>query len=130
MLKLKPKRIPIRVGQRYVAIVNERTAEYLDIRPADRVWLRVGRRKLTAILDVSEKKDFKDNQIGLFAETWDELDLKPGEMIRISVAPKPESGKYIKEKLTGKPLSKKKIEAIIRDVVADDLSDIEMTYFV
>lgn len=130
MLKLIPKKIPIRVGNKYIAIVNEKTAQELDIRCADRILLHVGRRKLTAILDITEKKELKDNQVGLFAETWDKLEIKRGDAVKVSVAPKPESDAYIKEKLLGKHLGAEKIDTIVRDIVADDLSDIEMTYFV
>ncbi len=130
MLKLIPKRIPIRVGHKYIAIVNEKTAKELDMRCADRILLKIGRKRLTAILDITEKKELRDNQIGLFAETWDKLKIKKGDIIRVNVAPKPESDVYIKEKLLGKRLGAEKIDTIIRDIVADDLSDIEMTYFV
>lgn len=127
---LIPKRIPIRVGQKYIAILNETTAEKLDLHPADRVIVKVGRRDVTAILDVTERKELKDNQIGLYAETWEELKVKRGDRLSISIAPKPIVDEYIKNKLEGKTLTAKQIDAIIKEVVADDLSDIEMTYFV
>jgi len=127
---LIPKHIPIRVGKKYIAILNESTAEKLDLHPADRVILKVGRRDITAILDITERKELKDNQIGLYAETWEKLGIKRGERLQVSIAPKPIVDAYIKDKLEGKILTAKQIDAIIKDVVADDLSDIEMTYFV
>jgi putative thymidine phosphorylase len=127
---LIPKRIPIRVGHKFIAILNETTAEKLDLHPADRVIVKVGRRDVTAILDITERKELKDNQIGLYAETWEELKVKRGDRLRISIAPKPIVDEYIKDKLEGKTLTAKQIDAIIKEVVADDLSDIEMTYFV
>lgn len=130
MSGLKPRRIPMRVGNKYIAIVNEKTAKDLDIRAADRVDLKVGRRDLTAILDISEKKEIKDNEVGLFAETWDKLKVKSTDRINISVAPKPEADKFIKQKLEGKPLTAEEIDQIVFDIVNDDLSDVEMTYFV
>lgn len=130
MMSFKPKRIPIRVGHRYVAILNEKSAQELDVRASERIDLIVGKRELTAIVDITEKKEFKDNEIGLFAETWDKLKVTAKDTIKVKIAPKPESDKYIKEKLEGKTLSQKEIYTIIKDVVNDDLSDIEMTYFV
>ncbi|MBN1494865.1 thymidine phosphorylase [Candidatus Peregrinibacteria bacterium] len=127
---LHPKRIPIRVGNKYIAILNEKTAATMDLHPEDRIHIKTSSKTLTAILDVTERKELKDFQIGLYAETWDKLGLKKGKKVHVNVAPKPESDTYIKEKLMGKTLTKEKIDAIIKDVVEDDLSDIEMTYFV
>lgn len=130
MIKLKPIRIPMRVGNKYIAVVNETTAAELDVRAADRVDVKVGRRDLTCILDISERKDIKDNQVGLFAETWDKLKVKAGDDITVVPAPKPEADTYIKKKLEGKALSKEEIDVIVKNIVDDDLSDVEMTYFV
>ncbi|MFC1810192.1 thymidine phosphorylase [Patescibacteria group bacterium] len=130
MIKLKPIRIPMRVGNKYIVVVNESTAEKLDVRAADRVDVNIGRRDLTCILDISEQKDIKDNQVGLFAETWDKLKVKSTDRLTIFPAPKPEADAYIKKKLEGHKLEKHEIDTIIRDVVNDDLSDIELTYFV
>lgn len=127
---LQPRKIPIRVGKKYIAVVTQDTAEKLDVRAADRVMLQQGKHKITAILDITDKREFKDHQIGLFSETWEKLCAHSRKKIHVHPAPKPESNTYIKEKLEGKVLNKKKIETIIRDVVNDDLSDIEMTYFV
>jgi len=127
---LKPKHIPIRVGNKYIAILNEKTAASMDLRPEDRIHLKQGSKKITAILDITEKKELKDYQIGLYAETWDKLGIKKGHKVHVEVAPKPLSDGYIKEKLQGKTLTKEKIDCIVKDIVADDLSDIEMTYFV
>jgi thymidine phosphorylase len=130
MMSFKPKKIPIRVGHRYVAILNEANAKKLDIRPAERIDLFVGKKELTAIVDITDNKELKDNQIGLFSETWDELGVTSRNTVKVKIAPKPEADKHIKAKLKGERLTSKEIDIIVKDVVNDDLSDIEMTYFV
>lgn len=130
MISLKPKKIPIRIGNRYVAILNQKSAKELDVRPAERIDLFVGKREITAIVDITENHDLKENEIGLFAETWEKLKITSKDRIRVQVAPKPEADKFIKSKLEGKQLTKKEIDIIVKDIVNDDLSDIEMTYFV
>ena len=127
---LYPKRIPIRVGNKYIAILNVKTAASMDLHPEDRIHIKIGSKLLTAILDVTERKELKDYQVGLYAETWDKLGVKKGKKVHVEVAPKPDSNIFIKEKLMGKSLSREKIDAIVKDIVEDDLSDIEMTYFV
>lgn len=130
MLQLRPKKIPMRVGNKYIAIVNEHTAKELDLRAADRVDIKVGRRDLTAILDISEGKELANNEVGLFAETWDKLKVKKSDKVTVCIAPKPEGAKLIKKKLEGEDLTAEEFDIIIKEVVDDDLSDIEMTYFV
>lgn len=130
MTSFKPKRIPIRVGNRYVAIINEKIAKELDVRASERIDLIVGKKELTALIDTTGKSELADNEIGLFAETWDKLGVTSKDRIKIKIAQKPESDTYIKEKLQGKELNQREIDTIVKDIVNDDLSDIEMTYFV
>jgi len=55
-MKLIPKKIPIKVGNKFIAILNEKTSHKLDLFAGDRiVILNDGKGKLTAILDITEK---------------------------------------------------------------------------
>ncbi|MBT5016537.1 thymidine phosphorylase family protein [Candidatus Peregrinibacteria bacterium] len=133
MLKLKPKKIEIKSGNTWIAVLHEDTAHKLDLHPGDRVELSIGkgkaRREVNAILDISEDY-LKRDQIGLFTETWKKLEVKRGDTITVNRTSKPTSVIYIREKLLGGKLSARKIDEIIRDVVAEDLSSVEMAYFV
>ncbi|MBI5152558.1 AMP phosphorylase [Candidatus Peregrinibacteria bacterium] len=130
-MRLIPRKIPIKVGNKFIAVLNEKTAHQLDLFAADRICITNDRKgKITAILDITETKDIKDDQIGLYVETWERLKIKRGDRLIVTIAEKPKSTLYIKEKLEGKELSPEKIDSIINDVVNDDLSDIETTYFV
>ncbi|HBB02807.1 MAG: thymidine phosphorylase, thymidine phosphorylase [Candidatus Peregrinibacteria bacterium GW2011_GWF2_38_29] len=130
-MKLTPKKIPIKVGSKFIAILNEKTSHKLDLFAGDRIAIfNDGKGKLTAILDITEGKDVKDDQIGLYMESWEKLNVKKGDVITVSIAEKPKSTLYIKEKLEGVELSTEKIDAIINDVVNDDLSEVELAYFV
>ncbi len=127
---LKARKIPIKVGHKYIVVFNEKVAHMLDVQPSDRVSVRNGSRQITCIVEITESHDVKDTEIGLHVETWDELKADRGDKMFVTLAEKPESNKYIREKLDGKELSKEKIDTIVRDIVHDDLSDVEMTYFV
>lgn len=130
-MELIPRKFPIKIGNLYAVILSKRTASQFDLLPGDRVLLKNNHKgELRAILDVSEDSEFKDNEIGLFAETWSKLNVKRGDKIKVEIAEKPISLVYIREKLDGKKLTAKKINTIIKDVVEDDLSDVEMAYFV
>ncbi|MBU1018448.1 MAG: AMP phosphorylase [Patescibacteria group bacterium] len=129
MLKLIPDRIEIRSGKQFIVLLNQKTAHILDLHIGDRVKVKNGKKELTAILQISEE-GVLDNHIGLYMEAWKELKARRGQRIRISLAEKPLSVKYIKEKLQGKRLTPEEINEIVKDITEDDLSDIELTYFV
>lgn len=129
MLKLIPDRIEIRSGKQYIVLLNQKTAHILDMHIGDRVKVKNGKNELTAILQISEDR-LMDDHIGLYMEAWKDLRARRGQRLHISVADKPLSTKFIKSKLEGNRLSSKEIDEIIKDVTADDLSDVELTYFV
>ncbi|MFA4891407.1 MAG: AMP phosphorylase [Candidatus Gracilibacteria bacterium] len=131
-MKLNATKIPIRVGNKYIAILNEKRAHFLDLQASDRVILKKrGKPSLRALLDITENSEIKENEIGLYEETWDKLGITNyGEDVYIEIAEKPISTTYIKKKLNGERLSAAEINEIIKDVVEEDLTDIEMAYFV
>jgi putative thymidine phosphorylase len=133
MLKLKAEKINISTGNIWTAVLNKDTAHKLDLHPGDRIELCVvnGKRgacELNVILEVSDRGF--NHKIGLFAETWKKLNVKKGDTIEVKRSVKPDSLIFIREKLMGKPLTAKKIDEIIKDVVAEDLSMVEIAYFV
>ncbi len=129
MYYLKPKKIQIQVGHKYVVILNEKTAHHLDLHTADRVFVKNGKNNLIALLDISEM--MKDGEIGLYDETWQKLKVaKNDRRVSVEMARKPESVVFIREKLDGEKLSAEKMDAIIKDLVRERLTDVEITYFV
>ncbi len=130
-MKLNATKIPIQVGGKYVVVLNEKRAHFLDLHPSDRVLVKVkGKPALRALLDVTRNQDLKENEIGLYEETWTKLGVKYGTDVEITVAEKPISTTYIKKKLDGHKLSAEELNEIIKDVVEEDLTDIEISFFV
>lgn len=127
-----PIKIPIRTGHKFVAILNKHDAKIFDVMPGDRLKATNKRSKQTITLqiDVSDNGEIKDKQIGLFAETWEELKTKRGDKIHLEIMETPLSIKYIKQKLDGEELNQKQIDEIVKDIIEDDLTDTELTYFV
>ncbi len=127
---LKARKIPIKVGNKFIVILNEHTAHMLDVQPGERLSVRNGSLHLTCIVDITENGGIKNNEAGLFVETWKRLKADRGDKMFVTLSEKPAANLYIREKLDGKPLNREKIDAIVKDIVNDDLSDVEMTYFV
>lgn len=131
-MKLIPNKIPITVGDKFIAVLNKRSAHNLDLHAGDRLLLKNGSKgEIRALLDVTDNsKEIRDTEIGLYSEAWDKLKTKRGDKISVKAAEKPLSVIYIKDKLDGKELSRQQIDEIIKDVVVEDLSDVEISYFV
>lgn len=129
MYYLKPKKIDIQVNNKYVCILNEKTAHHLDLHAGDRVFIKNGNPEITAILDISLQ--MKDGEIGLYHETWNKLKVtKSDKRVSVEMARKPDSVLYIREKLDGKKLNAFKLDKIVRHIVNERLSEVEITYFV
>jgi len=130
-MKLKVKDMDIATGGVKVVLLNEKDAEKLDLHHNDRVIVRKGKRFTTAVLDIAEsRKAVPIGKIGLFEEVLDALNAKHGALVDLSTGKKPISVSYIKKKLDGKELTYPETFEIMKDIVKDDLTDIELTSYI
>ncbi len=130
-MKLKIKDMDIATGGVKVCLLNEKDAEKLDLHHMDRIRLTKGKKTCIAVLDIAEsRKAVPKGKIGLFEETLDSLKAKHDQIITIKLAKKPESVSHIRKKLDGKELKKQEIFHIIKDIVNDELTAIELTSYI
>ena len=130
-MRFKVKDMDIATGGIMVAILNQKDAENLDLHSGDRILVRYKKKKVTCILDISESsKAVPKGKIGLFEEVLDRLNVKGRDIVNLEFTGKPESVKYIRDKLLGKKLSYKELYHIIEDITEDRLTEVEKTYFV
>lgn len=127
---LRARKIPIKVGQKYIIVIAESTARELDVRAGDRMSVQNGSKRITCIVDISENDGMKNGEVGLYTETWKVLKADRGDKMFVTLAEKPAANMYIRQKLDGKELSKAEIDCIVKEIVSDSLTDVEMTYFV
>ncbi|MEM4282519.1 MAG: AMP phosphorylase [Candidatus Woesearchaeota archaeon] len=130
-MKLIVKDMDIATGGTQIVILNKADAEALDLHPMDRLLVRKGNKKTISVLDIAEsEKAVPRGKIGLFEEVLDALGAVEGDIVQISFEKKPESVGYIKEKLDGKELSYDKIYEIVKDIVDNKLTDIELSSYI
>jgi len=127
-MKLKLKQLGLDAG-RPVAFIQEKTAEKLNVHAGDRVEIIYDKRKIIAVTDLV-KKSLGPEEIFLSKEVIRYLKLKPGRFVDVYPALEPASTNYILKKLSGKPLNKKEIFAIVKDVVDNALTEGEVAYLV
>ena len=130
-MKFKVEDMDIATGGILVALIHQKDAKLMDLHSGDRVLVKKGYRSITCILDIYEgKKSLLPGKIGLFEEVLKRLAVRSGTEVEVGFAGKPESVKYIREKLYGKRLDYKELYYIMDDITNDRLTAIEKTYFV
>lgn len=129
-MRLKVKDVKLSTGGPLIAILNEEDAKKLDLHALDKVQLKRIRAKeeIHANLDISSE-GIETGEIGLFKETLEKLGVKEGTHIELNPMKQPSSLVAIRKKLEGQELSKEEIEDIIHDIGNNELSEVEMTYF-
>ncbi|MDD5317521.1 MAG: hypothetical protein PHF51_02190, partial [Candidatus ainarchaeum sp.] len=126
--RFRARVLDIRAGLN-VVILNKQEAFENDIFMADRIIVDKDGRQIMSNVDVSGET-VKPGEIVLFDDTAGRLGVKNGDMLRISQAEPPASIEYIKKKLDGRMLENAEIDAIISELMAEKLSDVELASFI
>jgi len=126
---LKVKVFNIEAG-RLIAILNEKDAREFGVFVGDRVELLNLRnhKKTVGIIDIT-KSVVSPNQIGLFRDIVDKLEIKGNELIDVKPTGRLKSVEYIRKKLNKEKLNEEELFQIIKDITEDRLSDIEAIAF-
>jgi len=115
-----------------VAMLNQETARKIGIRTSDRISIKTlstRPREISTLADTI-KGLVKKDEIAVSSELKKRLGLDVGQKVDVNLANPPKSLIYIKKKLNKKSLSKKEIEAIMRDVVNNSLSEPEISLYI
>ena len=132
-MNLKLKDLDISTGGVFIALLNKEDAIKMDLHVGDRISISKNKSKksITCILDITySKRVLMPGRIGLFNEVIQELKLRDKDRVELKNAQKPVSIQYIKKKLEGEPLLDNEINEIVKDIVFDDITDVELTYFI
>jgi len=130
-MKGKVTVIKMETGGPFVVSLPQRIAKEMDLHPMDRVKIKRGKRSAIAIVNYWTRKITKlYHEIGVFEELAKKMKLKDGDVIEIEPIEKPASITYILEKMNGEELDKKQIFSIIKDVVDNHLSEVEIAAFI
>jgi len=125
---LKIKLLEMETGRNIVAL-HEEDARELGLYAGDRVKLIMHKTTLIAIADVTSRM-VQPGELGAFAEVTRVLGLKAGDTVSLAPAPHPRSLDFIKKKMAGQQLADEEVYTIVDDLVAGNLSSVEMTAFI
>lgn len=127
-MKLKVKFLEFAAG-RPVAILNEHTAERINVHVDERIKISKKSNSIISVVDIATGS-MKENEIGVSEEIVKSLKLRKGSLVEVLLAQDPESSGLIKKKLRCNPLSGEEIKIIIKDIVDNALTETEIAYFV
>ena len=127
-LNLKAKVLDIDLGK-FQVLLHKEDAEELGVHPGDRVRVHANERDVIAVVDVTTSV-VKPGTVGVFADVRTHFGVEDAHDMRIQPAPKPESVRFIKQKMKGKKLDKDAIDQVVKDVVDGSLTDIELSAWV
>ncbi|MBI2148617.1 AMP phosphorylase [Candidatus Woesearchaeota archaeon] len=129
-MKFKAKILNIATKGPLIAILNKIDVQTLSLIALDRIRIKKKDKSKVVAIDIAYgKKEVMPGEIGLFLDIADELGIKERDEIEIFLEAKPESLQYIKKKLDKKELNKYEIDKIIKDLLANKLTEVEVTYF-
>ncbi len=128
---LKAKDVDISTGDPKVVLINHKDAQFLDIHPMDRVSIDYKKRSVTAIANIAKSEEtIPQGSIGLFKEVFESLKAKNNNKVCVHLTSKPKSIHAIKKKIDGKELNYEETLQLVKDIVKDNLSTIELTSYV
>ncbi|MDD4353823.1 MAG: thymidine phosphorylase, partial [Candidatus Nanoarchaeia archaeon] len=126
---LKVKLLHIETGGINIIVLNAEQAKDLDLKHLDRVRVYNHKKDIICSVDIT-KVAVKKGEIGLFVEPEIQLGFKEGDELLIESVPKPKGLSAIREKLDGKELDKEELHDIVKNIVDDELTDVELTAFI
>ncbi|WP_321431309.1 AMP phosphorylase [uncultured Methanolobus sp.] len=125
-MQLKVQPIDIKVGK-YKVVLNTIDAREMGVNEGDRVRIK-DHRVLTAIVDFTEDM-IAPGMIGLYHEVYAQLQKEWTESVEVEPADKPKSARIIRKVMDGKRLERDEIYELVKDIVEENLNDIELAAF-
>jgi AMP phosphorylase len=126
-MKLVAGVLNITAGGKRIAIIDDEIAGLLGVHSSDRIHIVHEGKDLIAIANVAT--DFPPDRIWLYLEGAYALGVKDGDEVDVQLAPMPESLSNVRAKLRGERLRETEIITIVKDVVEQHLSEIEISAF-
>ncbi|MEM2873935.1 MAG: AMP phosphorylase [Candidatus Nanoarchaeia archaeon] len=127
-MRLKAKLLNIESGGPLIVVLNPTTIKEMDLGPADRVRIMAEKHYAVAIADSSTH--IEENEIGLFDEVKDLLNISDGQPLTVIAEEKPFSISSIRKKLEGAKLTKDEIFELVTDIVDNRLTQAEIATFI
>lgn len=131
-LKLRLKQVKIDTYREVIAFLHKdhATSPYLGLHPLDRVELSWEKKRILAVLNLTNENFLNKHEIGLSEHGFMQFGVPEGTKVEIRPAPPPSSLELIKKKVAGAQLTPGDYTKIVQDIVAGRYSKVELAAFV
>ncbi len=126
---MKARKTSLDAGGKSIAILNGKDSLELGLHPLDKVVIKKGPRKITATIDTS-KNLVKKGNIFVYDEISRILKLKNNDTVDVEPLRSLMSHNFIKKKVEGEELNDQELRAIVEDVIARNLAEVEIASFI
>lgn len=112
-------------------LLHLQDAKELGVFPGDRIEIRndIAGLSIADYVEITSSL-IEQGRIGIYHQTYQQLQVSDGDPVEVRVADRPVSIDYIRKKMDGERLSREEIGLIVSDIVHDNLSPSEITAFV
>jgi len=111
-----------------VAVMNRNDCLKLGVGENDRIRITGGNTAVSTII-ITERY-VQEGNIALTSDMISKCSAKLGEEIDVVYSPMPESVKSIRSKINGNVLNQEEIDSIVKDIMDENLSELEILSFV
>ncbi|MFQ5976142.1 MAG: AMP phosphorylase [Candidatus Hydrothermarchaeales archaeon] len=114
---------------RLEVVLNEEDMKEVSLHPKDRMRIWTDHKSCIAVVN-SSTNFIKEGEMGVAKEVVDILNIKEGDIVQGIPAERPHSVEFIKKKMEGCALTEVEYETIIKDVISNKLTEIEIAAFI
>ncbi len=129
-MKVPAKRLSLYSVGHDIVVLGESLAREIDLHPMDRVLVKNPNDETRSILAHLNFWYETEPVIGLCADTFDKLGIEPGDNVSVFPVAKPSSVEHIIAKMNRQELTMDQMFQIVKDIVADRLTDLEIASFI
>jgi len=126
---LKIKKLDYTAGKENIIALNKQEAWHNGLRAGDRIAVTWNSTKFIAIINTTTSK-VTQGEVGIYHDLWEKFKIRNNEIAELHFLKRAESVEAIKKKLLGKRLTEGDFNAVVKDIVSERISNIEIAYFV
>jgi len=115
-----------------VAMLNEHTANIIGVKIKDRILIKTLTKKQNEVSTIVDTVStiVKKDEIAISSELKERLGLNAGQKVDVDLSPTPKSMIFIRKKVNNEELTQIEVNAIIKDIIDNSLSEAEIALFI
>jgi len=119
--------LDVRAGKKSI-IINEDDANEIGLELNERALLTADGKSIVCITETT-KTLVKRGTVAVYKDVAETLGIETGSNVDVTYAPAPKSVEFIRKKIMGEKLTESQINDIIKDLISNELSDLDIASF-